>query len=47
MVRCASTDDVRPAAWQRKAVASAANCAACHPRADQGDFDEHDVSIPR
>jgi hypothetical protein len=32
--------------WKRLAVRSAANCAACHPRADQGDFDEHNVRIP-
>jgi hypothetical protein len=29
------------------AVRSAANCAACHPAAEQGDFDEHAVRIPR
>ena len=35
------------ATWQRPAVKSASNCAACHTRADQGDFDEHTVRIPR
>jgi mono/diheme cytochrome c family protein len=34
-------------AWKRPAVKSAANCAACHGRADQGVFDEDDVRIPR
>lgn len=40
-------DEVPAAAWKRPAVKSAANCAACHARADQGDFDEHNVRIPR
>ena len=40
-------DEVPPAVWKRPAVKSAANCAACHTRADQGDFDEHAVRIPR
>ncbi|HET7525958.1 MAG TPA: diheme cytochrome c [Burkholderiaceae bacterium] len=39
--------EVPPAAWQRQAVRSPANCAACHTQADQGDFDEHRVRIPR
>ena len=29
------------------AVGSPANCGACHPQAAQGQFDEHDVRIPR
>lgn len=33
--------------WARPAIQSAANCAACHPKADQGDFDEHAIRIPR
>lgn len=39
--------EVAAAVWTRPAVKSAANCAACHPRADHGDFDEHLVRIPR
>ena len=39
--------EVAAAAWSRPAIKSASNCAACHPRADQGDFDEHDIRIPR
>jgi hypothetical protein len=39
--------DVPPAAWGRPAIRSAANCVACHPMAEQGDFDEHRVRIPR
>lgn len=33
--------------WKLPAVKSAANCAACHTRADQGDFNERYVRIPR
>jgi hypothetical protein len=40
-------DKVPAAAWKRSAVKSAANCAACHTQADQGDFNEHTVRIPR
>jgi len=40
-------DEVSAAVWKRPAVKSAANCAACHPRADQGAFNEHDIRIPR
>jgi hypothetical protein len=39
--------EVEPADWRRAAVRSPSNCAACHPRADQGDFNEHRVRIPR
>lgn len=40
-------DEVPPAAWKSPAVKSAANCGACHTRAEQGDFDERFVRIPR
>lgn len=40
-------DEVPAAAWQRPAVKSASNCIACHAGADQGDFNEHRVRIPR
>lgn len=40
-------DEVPAAAWSRPPVQSPAHCAACHPKAEQGDFDEHDVRIPR
>lgn len=39
--------EVSPATWNLPGVKSAANCAACHTRADQGDFNEHTVRIPR
>jgi hypothetical protein len=40
-------DDVAPATWKRPAVKSPANCAACHTTADQGDFNERQIRIPR
>jgi hypothetical protein len=40
-------DDISASVWKQPAVKSAANCTACHTRADQGDFNEHNVRIPR
>lgn len=40
-------DEVSAATWKRPAVKSAANCGACHTSADQGDFNERNVRIPR
>lgn len=40
-------DEVPAATWKRASIKSASNCAACHTRADQGDFNEHAVRIPR
>lgn len=40
-------DEVRAVTWALPAVKSAANCAACHTRADQGEFRERDIRIPR
>lgn len=40
-------DEVSAATWKRPAVKSAANCAACHTQADQGDFRERNIRIPR
>lgn len=39
--------EVAPAAWTRASIKSPANCAACHTRAEQGDFDERHIRIPR
>lgn len=33
--------------WQHASVKSAANCAACHTRAEQGSFDEDELQFPR
>jgi len=40
-------DEVPAAAWRLAAVKGAANCTGCHARADQGDFSERNVRIPR
>jgi hypothetical protein len=40
-------DEVDSTVWKRASIKSAANCAACHTRADQGDFNEHAVRIPK
>jgi nitrate/TMAO reductase-like tetraheme cytochrome c subunit len=39
--------EVAASTWKRPAVKSAANCTACHTQADKGDFNEHNVRIPR
>lgn len=33
--------------WKRPAVGSPSNCAACHLGAAKGNFNEHEVRIPR
>jgi hypothetical protein len=40
-------DEVSAATWKRASVKSASNCSACHAQADKGDFNEHQVRIPR
>ena len=40
-------DEVSASVWKRKSINSAANCAACHPGADKGNFSEHAVRIPK
>jgi len=40
-------DEVPAGVWKRPAVKSASNCSACHTQADQGNFDERTVRIPR
>ena len=37
---------IETATWKLASVKSAANCAACHTGADQGQFDEHDLRMP-
>jgi hypothetical protein len=39
--------EVAPTTWRLPAVKSPANCVACHGGAEQGDFDEDRVRIPR
>ncbi|PMS21309.1 cytochrome C [Trinickia dabaoshanensis] len=43
----ATHEEVSASTWQRASIKSASNCAACHTRADQGNFDERYVRIPR
>ena len=40
-------DEVAASTWKLPAVKSAANCGACHTTADQGDFNENKIRIPR
>jgi hypothetical protein len=37
---------VEPAVWQLPSVKSAANCAACHSRAEQGRFSDDELRAP-
>jgi nitrate/TMAO reductase-like tetraheme cytochrome c subunit len=39
--------EINPAVWNRPQVKSPANCAACHAQAERGNFNEHDIAIPR
>jgi hypothetical protein len=40
-------DEIRASVFKRKAIGSAANCAACHPKAEAGDFREDYIRIPK
>ena len=40
-------DEVPASAWKLAAVKNPSNCSACHKQADQGDFNERNVRIPR
>lgn len=40
-------DEVAAASWKHPAVRSAANCAACHAAAEQGDFRKRNILVPR
>lgn len=39
--------EIKPAVFQRAAIKSPANCAACHTTAAKGDFEEDNVRIPK
>jgi hypothetical protein len=39
--------EIPAAVWKRTSVGSPSNCAACHPGAARGDFDEDRVRIPK
>ena len=40
-------DEVPDRVWKNPKVKSAANCAACHIQAENGNFSEHNIRIPR
>jgi len=40
-------DEVPAATWALPAVKSRAQCAACHTQAEQGDFSERHIRLPR
>jgi hypothetical protein len=39
-------DEVAPAVWRDKRVGSAANCTACHSRAEAGSYREREIHVP-
>jgi hypothetical protein len=39
-------EEVPAAVWKDKRVGSAANCAACHPRAEAGSYSEREIRMP-
>ncbi|MBL8330491.1 MAG: diheme cytochrome c [Rubrivivax sp.] len=39
--------EIAASTFSRPSIKSAAQCNACHARAEQGDFNDHDVRIPR
>lgn len=43
----AKHDEISPSTFKRKAIGSPANCAACHKGAEQGNFSESQIKIPR
>ena len=40
-------DEVSAATFKRASIGSAANCSACHAAAAKGNFNEHEVHIPK
>jgi len=46
LARKHSDDDLPADAFTRPSVGSRSNCRACHPGAEQGDFDDDRVRIP-
>ncbi len=42
-----NSGEINPAVWKRESVKSPANCMACHSGADKGDFNEHNIRIPK
>jgi Dihaem cytochrome c len=40
-------DELAASIWKHPRVKAAANCAACHIGADQGNFSERDIKVPK
>jgi hypothetical protein len=40
-------DEVSSSTWKRASVGSASNCSACHAGASKGNYNEHEVRIPK
>lgn len=40
-------DELDATIWKQPAVKSAANCSACHIRADKGSFSEREITFPK
>ncbi|CAN5648849.1 hypothetical protein BH11PSE7_BH11PSE7_37900 [soil metagenome] len=38
--------EIDPSVWKAASVKTAANCAACHTQADQGNFSERQLKVP-
>lgn len=38
--------DIKEAVWKRPSVVDSGNCAACHPKADRGSFEDADIRVP-
>jgi mono/diheme cytochrome c family protein len=39
--------EIEASVWKRASIKGAAQCAACHTQAEQGNFEEKGVRIPR
>lgn len=39
--------EIQPAVIKRKSIGSIANCTACHPTAEKGDYSERKIKIPK
>ncbi|HEU0188775.1 MAG TPA: diheme cytochrome c [Gallionella sp.] len=42
-----NSSEINPGVWKNPKVKSPANCAACHPQAERGDFNEHSIRMPK
>ena len=40
-------DEVAASTWKRASIGSPSNCSACHAEAAKGNFNEHQVRIPK